>query len=220
MVIFDSILKISYRAILRLMILKLTRRPSLSPPLSERDFDPATVESNSVSSSPTLAPSSQPDSPVMTPDHLKNNHISLDCNNSLLNKPASLSSDAPIEEYLLPKALSTSSVKQPTALMRELSSPTDWMAEIVYILRPLIYGTFSFVLNIQKMYQFFLVGIISRNPKSTNPLIVSLSLELFSRYLRRVPPPSSALERGEYARRDRDFLWYLLRGSIWQSYTR
>lgn len=191
------------KAVLRLIILKITRRPLLSPPLPERDFDPTTIELQSASSSPTLAPSSHPDSPLMTPEHLKNNHISLDNPNSFLNKPAALSSDAPVEEYLLPKALSTSSVKEPTTLIRELSSPADWVAEIIYILRPLIY-----------------VGVISRNPKSTNPLIVSLSLELFSRYLRRVPRPSSALERSEYARRDRDFLWYLLRGSIWQSYTR
>lgn len=45
-------------------------------------------------------------------------------------------------------------------------------------------------------------------------------MELLSRTLRRTPPPSAALERTEYARRDRDLLWYLLRGSMWQSYTR
>ncbi|KAH8120179.1 peroxisomal membrane protein PEX16 [Phellopilus nigrolimitatus] len=191
------------KAVLRLVILKITRRPMLSPPLPERDFDTSHIPSQSAASSPTLAPSSQPSSPLMTPDHLKNNHISLDINNSLLNTPAALSSEAPIEEYLLPKALSTTSVKSSSALMRELGSPTDWLAEIIYILRPLVY-----------------VGIISKNPKSTNPLIVSLSLELFSRYLRRVAPPSATLERGEYARRDRDFLWYLLRGSIWQTYTK
>ena len=61
---------------------------------------------------------------------------------------------------------------------------------------------------------------ISANPKSTNPLVVSLSVELASRYLRREAPPADALERAEYARRDREFLWYLLRGSIWRSYTR
>ena len=62
--------------------------------------------------------------------------------------------------------------------------------------------------------------MLSRKPKSTNPLIVSLALELFARYLRRPAPPSAALERSEYGRRDRDLLWYLLRGSIWESYTR
>lgn len=212
--------ELNYRAILRLMILKATRRPIVTPSLPEREFDPASIELQSASSSPTLAPSSHPDSPLMMPEHLKNNHVSLEISNSFLNKPGALSSEAPVEEFLLPKALSTSSVKSPSALMRELSSPTDWMAEIIYILRPLVYGSSHSSVGFSKITEFIVVGIISRNPKSTNPLIVSLSLELFSRYLRRIPSSSSTLERAEYARRDRDFLWYLLRGSIWQTYTR
>lgn len=131
------------RAILRLIILKTTRRPLLTPALPERDFDPTSIELQSTTSSPTLAPSSHPDSPLMTPKHLQNNHIAVEPSGSFLNRPAALASDAPVEEYLLPKALTTSSVKSPTALMRELSSPTDWMAEIIYILRPLVYGLSS-----------------------------------------------------------------------------
>jgi Peroxisomal membrane protein (Pex16) len=50
--------------------------------------------------------------------------------------------------------------------------------------------------------------------------MVSLALELLSRHLRRTPSNSSALERQEYARRDRDLLWYLFRGSIWETWTR
>jgi hypothetical protein len=50
--------------------------------------------------------------------------------------------------------------------------------------------------------------------------MVSLTLELVSRNLRRTPSSSSALERQEYARRDRDLFWYLFRGSIWESWTR
>ncbi|PAV21941.1 peroxisome membrane [Pyrrhoderma noxium] len=191
------------KAILRLLILKLTKRPLLTPALPEREYDPASVQMQSGSSSPTLVPSSTSSSPIMTPEHLKNNHVSLDLDNPLLNTPSALNCDTPVEQYLLPKALTTSSVKNPLTLMSELSSPTDWLCEFVFILRPLIY-----------------VWLLSKKPKSTNPLIVSLSLELFSRYLRRNPPASSALERNEYARRDRDLLWYFFRGSIWESYTR
>src|SRR5258708_35464381 len=50
--------------------------------------------------------------------------------------------------------------------------------------------------------------------------MISLALELLSRNLRRTPSNSSALERQEYARRDRDLFWYLFRGSIWESWTR
>lgn len=209
------------RAILRLLILKLTKRPLLTPALPEREYDPASVQMQSGSSSPTLVPSSTSSSPIMTPEHLKNNHVSLDLDNPLLNTPSALNCDTPVEQYLLPKALTTSSVKNPLALMSELSSPTDWLCEFVFILRPLIYGMFQpVIILILLTISFVTVWLLSKKPKSTNPLIVSLSLELFSRYLRRNPPASSALERNEYARRDRDLLWYFFRGSIWESYTR
>jgi len=55
---------------------------------------------------------------------------------------------------------------------------------------------------------------------SNRALIVALFMEFVSRSLRRTPPPSATLERSEYARRDKDMVWYLLRGSIWESYTR
>ena len=45
-------------------------------------------------------------------------------------------------------------------------------------------------------------------------------MELIARNLRRSPPPSATLEREEYAKRDKDMLWYLLRGSIWETWTR
>lgn len=45
-------------------------------------------------------------------------------------------------------------------------------------------------------------------------------MEFVSSNLRRSTPASAALERTEYSRRDRDMLWYLLRGTIWKEYTR
>jgi len=71
------------------------------------------------------------------------------------------------------------------------------------------------------LYPVSLLVADRKKVRTTNrALIVVLVLELFSRNLRRVPPPSSSLERSEHARRDKDMLWYLLRGSIWQGYTR
>jgi peroxin-16 len=49
-------------------------------------------------------------------------------------------SDTSIEDYLLPKALTTSSVKLSTALVKALTTPQDWLAEVIYIFRPLVYG--------------------------------------------------------------------------------
>lgn len=41
---------------------------------------------------------------------------------------------------MLSKPLFTSLVKTPTSLIRELGSPGDWVAETLFVLRPLVYG--------------------------------------------------------------------------------
>ncbi|KXN90064.1 Peroxisomal membrane protein PEX16 [Leucoagaricus sp. SymC.cos] len=200
------------KAVLRLLILKVTRRPVLSPPLPERDFDPIMLPPSSVESSPTLAPSSPAASLPTTPDHLKNNYLSLPPHPLLTAPPPPMRSDTAVEDFLLPKALTTSSVKPSLTLLKTLSAPQDWLVEdwlveVIHVLRPLIYAS--------------LLAYDRQNKQHTNrALVTALVLEFISRNLRRAPPPSALLERSEYARRDKDMLWYLLRGSIWESYTR
>ncbi|KAJ3569775.1 hypothetical protein NP233_g4835 [Leucocoprinus birnbaumii] len=195
------------KAALRILLLKATRRPLLSPPLPERDFDPTMLPPSSVESSPTLAPSSPAASLPTTPDHLKNNYLSLPPHPLLTTPPPPMRSDTAVEDFLLPKALTTSSVKPSLSLLKTLSAPQEWLAEALYILRPLVYAS--------------LLAYDRRNKQPTNrALMTALAMELISRSLRRAPPPSALLERSEYARRDKDMLWYLLRGSIWESYTR
>jgi len=190
------------KAILRFVLLRITRRPLLSPPIPERDVDPDAIPPPSNTSSPTLAPSSPSSSPPSTPEHLRNNHVQLSPH-PLLSSPPPTKQTSPVEDFLLSKALTTSSVKSPTSLVKPLVSPKDWLAEGIYILRPFIY-----------------VILLSSDRRSNRPLMASLALELVSRNIRRTPSNSSALERSEYARRDRDLLWYLLRGSIWETWTR
>jgi len=197
-VVFLEVIK----AILRLLMLRITRRPLLSKPTPERDFDPANLPSESDTSSPTLAPSSPPSSIPSTPEHLRNNHVPLPPH-PLLVQPPPPTMQNPVEDFLLSKALTTSSVKVPTALMKTLASPKDWLAEVLYIFRPLIY-----------------VIMLSRDRTTNRPLITALAIEFITRYLRRLPSSSSALERSEYARRDRDVIWYLFRDTIWESWTR
>ncbi|KAG8921016.1 Peroxisomal membrane protein pex16 [Tulasnella sp. 408] len=211
------------KAFLRLLILKVTRRPVLSPPIPEREIDPATLAD--LTPSPSTSTSSLPpkysptDSP---PPHFKNNKqntfpptASSGPNPLLaaasLHKPqqpqpfgAAAATSSPIEDYLLPKALSTLDVKPPLTLVRPLNTFRDWVSEIIYLLRPLIY-----VIALSR----------AQNKKTSSPLVVSLFLELVAHYLRRTPPPSFTLERSEYARRDRDLLWYFLRGVVWKDFT-
>ena len=130
------------RALLRIVLLRITRRPLVSPPIPEREFDPENLPAGSDTSSPTLAPSSPPSSLPSTPDHLKNNHIPLPPH-PLLTPPPPAHSPIPVEEFLLPKALTTASVKAPTSLVKPLASPKEWLSEVIYHIRPLVYGVCS-----------------------------------------------------------------------------
>ncbi|KAI0275103.1 peroxisome membrane protein [Gloeopeniophorella convolvens] len=192
------------KALLKFILLRVTRRPLMSPPIPERDIDPDSLHPPSTSSSPTLVPSSLGSSPPGTPEHLRNNHEPLPAH-PLLTAPPPTNKTSAVEDFLLSKALTTSSVKTPTSLVKPLLSPQEWLSESLYILRPLIY---------------VLLLSSDRQRKSGRPLMVSLAIEFVSRNLRRTPSNSSALERQEYARRDRDLFWYLFRGSIWESWTR
>lgn len=122
---------------------------------------------------------------------------------SLLTTP----SGSAVEDYLLPKALTTSNVKPSLSLIKTLSGPREWLAEVIYVLRPLAYVS-------------LLVADKNSREKSNRALMVALFMELMSRNLRRTPSPSAVLERAEYAKRDKDMVWYLLRGTIWDNYTR
>lgn len=130
--------RLLYRATLRLFLLRITRRPLLSPPIPEREFDPTTLPPSSQESSPTLAPSSPASSPPATPDHLRNNHSPLPLHPLLSG--SHMHADTSVQDYLLPKAMTTSSVKLPVSLIQTISSHQHWLGEIIYILRPLTYG--------------------------------------------------------------------------------
>ncbi|KAG1757619.1 peroxisomal membrane protein PEX16 [Suillus lakei] len=191
------------KMILRFTLLKITTRPLLSPPIPERDIDPASIPPSSTHTSPTLAPTSPSSSSPPTPDHLKNNRIPLQPNALMLTPPPPTHTDTSVEDYLLPKALTTSSVKPSMLLMKPMTSPLEWLSECIYIIRPWVYAT-----------------MLSTKKHKDKALVTAFAMELISRNLRRTPSHSANLEREEYARRDRDMLWYLLRGSIWESYSR
>jgi peroxin-16 len=194
----------------------------ISPPVPERDFDPALLPPPSNASTPTLVPSTPTSSPPTTPEHLRNNHIPLSSQpHFLLAQPPPAPSDSSIEDFLLPKALTTTSVKMPTALVEVLAAPQDWLSEVIYILRPLVYGRLPICSN----WPYFLtegptVSLLYSDRHSNRPLITAVMMEIVSRNLRRRPPVAESLERSEYARRDRGIFWYLFRGSIWQNYTK
>ena len=165
-----SILTSRTRALLRLVLLRITRRPLVSPPIPEREFDPENIPAGSDTSSPTLAATSPPTSLPSTPDHLKNNHIALPPH-PLLTPPPPAHSPIPVEEYLLPKALTTSSVKAPTSLIKPLSSPKEWLSEVIYTIRPLVYGMYSLGLYAPSIRSHTFIQLLCypREERTTSP---------------------------------------------------
>ncbi|ELU41862.1 peroxisomal membrane protein PEX16 [Rhizoctonia solani AG-1 IA] len=121
------------KAALRLFLLKLTRRPVLLPPIPEREIDPA-----AMSLDPLTEPVNESSTPPRTPDHIKNNRHALP--SPLLTPPKGGAKPMAIEDYLMSKALSTDDLRAPTRLMDILISPRDWLAELLFIARPLVYG--------------------------------------------------------------------------------
>lgn len=212
------------KALFQLALLQRTKRPVLSPPIPERDVDPtalpalADAQTQSPPLKPITLPSPNEDAentgtrPV--PSHLSNNHVPF----------------KPTEEYLLPKALTPTTVRPPTTLLHPLQNLAHLSSEIIYILRPLIYVLMLRPTNSNRAL------IDGKSSTSINynvspvlnslrtPLAISIFLSILSRYLRRQPPasPSSfnSLERQEYARRDRELFWYLFRGEMWTGWTR
>ncbi|EGO04388.1 hypothetical protein SERLA73DRAFT_173759 [Serpula lacrymans var. lacrymans S7.3] len=185
------------KAILRVILLKVTCRPLLSSLLPQRPIDLSQPPALTV-----LPPLGLPESSrTAIPDHLKNNHISTPVH-ILLAPQSSTSEDPPVDNFLLSKVLATSHITPSLSLVRPFVSLQDFMAESIFILRPLVYAC------------------LLSSRRSKYAIATSLGMEMVSRCLRRTPPPSALLERAEYAHRDRDMLWYLLRGSIWESYTR
>lgn len=140
------------RSTLRMLLLRITHRPVVTPPTPERDIEPSQLRASSNQASATM-PQTSEQGPSSIPKHLQNNHVPLSPHPILLPE-----SRVTAEEFLLPKALTPDSVRPPISLIRPLSGPRDWLSETIYILRPLVYGAnlvlylFIFIYSFSSMF--------------------------------------------------------------------
>lgn len=139
------------RAAIRLSLIRATGRPLVLPPLPERDVTLATLgdSKSGTSRADTIAQKAP-----QTPDHIKNNHSlfqspSTSTPNPLLVPTASNTLPS-VDDFLLAKALKPSALCAPTRLIAHLATPSEWVVEIIYILRPLFYGAFVFRAQLQE----------------------------------------------------------------------
>ncbi|BGP41254.1 hypothetical protein JCM10450v2_005294 [Rhodotorula kratochvilovae] len=123
------------------------------------------------------------------------------------------------KEYLLSRVLTIEDVKRPEDLVAKARG-IKRLAEIIWILRPLIY----------------VVAMRKYGKRHTLPYLLSLALEYLAYSLRQSTEPKlgsdkacgpmlprgtpSELEKQETAKRGRAFWWYLVRGPVWESWTK
>ncbi|KAA1115962.1 Peroxisomal membrane protein pex16 [Puccinia graminis f. sp. tritici] len=238
------------KALLRLKLVDLTSRMLVNPPLPERRIDPTTLEAQSRNTSTTTAAandlwSHQASSRSLTKHELNSSNSSssestwvgkrtgivrpLIANlRSPPNDPLIGSGKSLVNDYLSRKALTLEEVLKPLDLVRKSKSNKDKLAEIIWILRPVIY-----VLTINRF-----------GHRHAVPFLCSLSLEYLSYSLRQsglqtpqarqLTPPIffasprraafqsfvSELERNELEARRLAFWSYFLRGPLWVLWTK
>jgi peroxin-16 len=182
------------KAICRLLLLRLTNsRPLLTPPLPEREIDPQTLEE-------TLGPESSPPEETWK---MPRTGLCL----------PSLPATNQISQYLLTKVLTAEDIKPPSQLLHRIRG-TGYYAEVLYIIRPVIYA-----LAMKKWAQ---------DKKSWRPWLIGFSLEYAARQLSKrdfemnVPGGMkglTALEREEMTRRAWGMGWWGVRGAFYENVT-
>ncbi|OAV93716.1 hypothetical protein PTTG_09590 [Puccinia triticina 1-1 BBBD Race 1] len=240
------------KALLRLKLVNLTSRMLVNPPLPERSIDPTTLEAHQASNSSSTPAANdlwshhQPGSsttPLNPPSSSSNSSAAgstwvgkrtgivrpLIANlRSPPNDPLIGTGKSLVNDYLSRKALTLEEVLKPLDLVRKSKSSKDRLAEIIWILRPVIY-----VLTINRY-----------GHRHAVPFLCSLSLEYLSHSLRhsglqhphgRQPTPPlffpsprraafqsfvSELERNELEARRLAFWSYFLRGPLWLLWTK
>jgi peroxin-16 len=192
------------KAVCRLLLLRLTNsRPLLSPPLPQREVDPASLEESSTAADGMDTPPSEG---------------SVEAENWTMPRTGlsmpSLPDPSDISNYLLSKVLTADDIKPPKALLHRVTGKGE-LAEAMYILRPVIYAL--------AMQQF------AGNRKSWKPWLIGVSIEYGARQLAKNDFQErlagglrglTGLEREELKKRGWAMGWWMMRGAFYENVTK
>lgn len=199
------------KALCRIVLLQETKsRPLVYPHVPEREIDPAVLEESldHAALSASLAASPRDSSPPPPP-------TSQSPDTNMEGKPDLLqftSQDA-VTEYLLKKVLYVEDLRSPKSLLHTISGVGKF-AEILYILRPLIY---AYLLS------------RSKDKRNWRPWLIGIAIDYAARELSKkdfsskVPGGLRALtrlEKEEMNRRAWSMGWWALRGAFYQNITK
>ncbi|KAI5787106.1 peroxisome membrane protein [Geopyxis carbonaria] len=182
------------KAICRLLLLRLTNsRPLLTPPLPEREVDPASLDEAAAASD------GESDASWRMP-------------RTGLELPG-LPASGQISQFLLSKVLTAEDVKPPAQLLHRIRG-TGYIAEVLYILRPVIYAL--------AMRRF------AHDKKSWTPWLLGFSIEYAARQMNKRDLETTVpgglrgltqLEKDELTRRAWAMGWWGVRGAFYENLT-
>ncbi|KAJ5937144.1 Peroxisome membrane protein Pex16 [Penicillium verhagenii] len=192
------------KAICRLLLLRLTNsRPLVSPPLPEREVDPRTTEEDDQGDWNGM------DTPVSD----RSSDLSWTMPRTGLSLP-SLPDVNDVSNYLISKVLTADDIKPAKTLLHRVTGQGQ-LAEILYILRPVVYA-----LAMQRW---------SGDKPSWRPWLIGFGMEYGCRQLakrdfrERVAGGLrglTGLEREELKKRGWSMGWWMMRGAFYENITK
>lgn len=190
------------KAFCRLFLLRLTNsRPLVNPPLPEREVDPRTTEEQGDWNG------------LDTPSTERSTDSSWTMPRTGLSLP-SLPDVNDVSNYLISKVLTADDIKPPKSLLHRTTGHGQ-LAEVLYILRPVIYA-----LALQRW---------RGNKRSWRAWLIGFGIEYGSRQLAKKNFREhvaggmrglTGLEREELTKRGWAMGWWLMRGGFYENITR
>ena len=207
------------KAFCRVLLLRLTySRPLVTPPLPEREVDPAVLQQSTAVRSATdcsideasLGKEHFPDAQEEVPDE----SAPWTMPRTKLSLP-SLPDANDISTYLLSRVLKADDVKPPQGLLRPVAGKGE-IAELLYILRPVIYA-----IAMQRW--------ASSNRRSWQPWLLGVGIEYGARQLAKKDFRKTVagglrglteLEKVELSKRGWSMGWWVMRGAFYENVTK
>lgn len=189
-----------HRTLLRFILLAVTRRPVLSPPTPQREFDPALIPQDKLKASPPAAPTKAEDVRPVIPE---------------------IGHRAPLRAHLYPLVSSLPEAYQmhPLGLVPELCSAKEWLSEILHSTTPLV-QVLLFCYAVRNPKSKYRPASLPTLSTYFYPFLVPLAMQLLARHLR-APTGDSTLLAEHYAKTDRRLATrFFLTGPMWVGWTR
>ncbi|KAI8452548.1 peroxisome membrane protein [Phakopsora pachyrhizi] len=207
------------KAILRLQLVNLTGRMLVNPPLPHRAIDPSTLE-NTIETTGHDTPESSLKSPSSASNLTWTGKRTGISHPSIASRSGE-SAKSLVNQYLARKALTVEEVLKPLELVRKLQNNRDKLAELIWILRPVIYviaisrcgrsNFLSFFCSLSIEYLSF--SLRQSSLEEPRKIFKSPRRATFQNFV-------SELERNESNQRRKAFWTYLLKGPLWIMFTR